>query len=351
MRKTSLLTLFIFFLLSSSQVLAQNITFPEGSFRDIQPEDFEARNLSSKYFNELWTYHINLDNGIQIVYNFSINDFGSFKDRATGVRLQVSWKDGKTYIANKEYNVSNLTTDPENKHLQVHPNRPFWAKGSFDGEHVLNFQNERDGVLYDLNLTLYDITQGKVQGNGVYKSGNDEIGLFLMIPHAKVKGFVAINGDTVQAEGTAYMDHIYQNNMSTELINKSYRVKSGDTQDGFFLHFITLKNGSGNPIGYGIQYQNGSASMLTPRNLNTLETTSVRNINLDTKLMINCFQMEPLTLQVDKHLNTYSIMDELSGVQKFFAKRVLGGELIEMNGTLDINDNKEGYFYYMVTDN
>jgi len=351
MKKASLFTLFIFFMLSSLQVSAQTITFPEGAFRDIQPEDFEARNLSSKYYNELWTYHINLDNGIQIVYNFSINDFGSFKGRATGVRLQVSWKDGKTYIANKEYSVSDLIADPNNKHLQVHPDRPFWAKGSFEDEHVLNFENKRDGVLYDLNLTLYDITQGKVKGSGVYKSGKDEIGMFLMIPHAKVKGFVAINGDTVQATGTAYMDHIYQNNMSTELINKSYRVKSGDAQNGFFLHFISMSNGSSNPIGYGVQYQNGSASMLTPRKLTTLETTSVRNISLDTKLTINCFQMNPVTLQVNKHLNTYSIMDELGGVQKFFAKRVLGGELIEMNGTLNINDNKEGYFYYMVTDN
>lgn len=351
MKKTSLFTLFIFFVLSSLQLSAQKITFPEGSFRDSQPEDFEARNLSSKYYNELWTYHINLDNGIQIVYNFSINDFGSFKDRVTGVRLQVSWKDGNTYIANKEYDVSDLIIDPENKYIRVHPNRPFWAKGSFDDEHMLNFQNERDGVLYNLNLTLYDIAKGKVQGNGVYKSGNDEIGMFLMIPHAKVKGFVAINGDTVQAEGTAYMDHIYQNNMSTELINKSHRIKSGDDQNGFFLHLISLSNGSGNPIGYGVQFNNGSASVLTPRTLNTLETTSVRNINLETKLMINCFQMDPLILQVDKHLNTYSIMDELSGFQKFFAKRILGGELIEMNGTLDINDSKKGYFYYMVTDN
>jgi len=265
--------------------------------------------------------------------------------------MQVSWKDGNTYIANKEYDVSDLKTDSQNKYLRVHPDRPFWARGSFDGEHELNFKNKRDGILYDMNLTLYDISKGKVQGNGIYKTGNDEIGIYLMIPHAKVKGFVAINGDTVQAKGTAYMDHIYQNNMSTELIDKSYRVKSGNGQNGFFMHFITLKNGSRNPIGYGVQYKNGTASVLTPKDLRILESSSVRGINLDTKLQINCYQMDPQIVEVDKHLNTYSIMDELSGFQKFFAKRVLGGELIEMNGTLDVNGNKNGYFYYMVTDN
>lgn len=350
--KKVLLPLFIFLLLSSLPTSAQNITFPESHFRDIEPNDFVAKNLSSKYYNELWTYHINLENGIQIIYNFSISDFGSFKDRATGVRLQVSWKDGKTYVANKKYSVSDLVTDPDNKHIRVHPNRPFWAKGSFDGEHVLNFKNERDGVLYDLNLTLHDISQGKVLGDGIYNIGNNEIGLFLMIPHAKVKGFVALNGDTVQAKGTAYMDHIYQDNRSTELTDKSYRIKSGDDQNGFLLHFITLKDGSSkNVIGYGIKYQNGVANKLTPRELKSLESTSVRDISLDTKLMVNCYQMEPLTLQVDKHLSTYSIMDELGSFQKFFAKRVLGGELIEMNGTLNIGEGKKGYFYYMVTDN
>ena len=351
MRKKFFYYLFVIILAPGFLYAQKKIDFPQGGFQNTTAADFDARNMQADHYNELWTYHINLENDVQVIYSFSINDFGTFKSRVTGAKLIVSWKNGKTYVVNKEYDVKDLVTKPDERFLRLNTERPYWAKGSFDGEHVLNFQNERDGVLYDLNLTLYDISKGKTLGNGVYKSGNDEIGIFLMIPHAKVKGFVAINGDTVQAKGTAYMDHIYQNNMSTELINKSYRVKSGDAQNGFFAHFISMKNSSNNLIGYGVQYNNGSASMLTPRTLSILESTSVRNIKLDTRLRMKCYQMEPMTLQVDKHINTYSIMDELSGFQKFFAKRVLGGELIEMNGTLNVNDNKNGYFYYMATDN
>ncbi|MDX1638813.1 MAG: hypothetical protein R3281_12640, partial [Balneolaceae bacterium] len=260
-------------------------------------------------------------------------------------------KDGNTYVVNKEYDIEDLINEPENYYLRLNPDRPYWAKGDLDREHVLNFKTEKDGVAYDLNLTLFDITRGKTLGDGTYEIGDNEIGMYLLIPHARVKGFVSINGDSVDVRGTAYMDHIYQNNLSTKIIDKSYRIKTGDDKEGFFLHFITLKNGEKNvPIGYGIKYQNGHDALLTPSQITSRKNARVRGVSLDHHLVVNPFQMKPMDIVIDKHLNTYSIMDELSGVQKFFAKRFIGGELIEFNGTVTINSDQAGYFYYMVAD-
>lgn len=321
------------------------IQFPEGSFRDTEPEDFLAKNLSSKYYNELWTYHVKLENGVQIIYTFSINDFGTFKDRVTGVKLIVSWTDGNTYVVNKEYDPGSMINEADSTYLRLRHDRPYWAKGNFNGEHVLNFQNTKDGVQYDLNLTFYDISNGKSLGDGMYKTGDNEIGILLLMPHAKVKGYVSVNGNKIDAEGVGYMDHIYQNNLSTELIDRSYRIKTGDDQDGMFLHFITLnKSEVDSPIGYGVGYNNGSPYMITPSTVEKINSGE----NLDSEILIRTDQTETFRIDVQEHFNTYSLLSELGRVQRFFAKRVTGGELFEMNGTVTIDEEKPGYFYYLV---
>ena len=282
---------------------------------------------------------------MQIIYTFSINDFGAFKDRVTGVKLMVSWTDGNTYVVNKEYDPSSLINEADNTYLRLREDRPYWARGNFDDEHVLNFQNTKDGVQYDLNLTFYDISQGKRIGDGVYKTGDHEIGMMLLMPHAQVRGYVAINGERVEATGTGYMDHIYQNNLSTELIDRSYRIKSGNDSNGLFMHFITLsKSGANTPIGYGVGYENGNSYPITPSSIETVG----RDDNLDSEVLIRTYKTEPLNIDVEKHFNTYSLLNELGRIQRFFAKRMTGGELLEMNGTVMINDEKPGYFYYMV---
>jgi len=338
----------LFVLLFSPAILhgQSGIDSPEGPFRPTTSEDFLAKNLPSKYYNELWTYHVKLENGVQIINTFSISDFGSFKDRVTGVKLMVTWTDGKTYVINKEYDPSTLVNVADSTYLRLRKDRSFWAKGNLDGEHILNFQNEKDGVRYDMNLTFYDISEGISYGDGVYRFDDNEIGIKLLMPHAKVKGYVAINGDTLTANGVGYMDHVYQNNLSTEIIDRSYRVKTGDSNNGLFMHFITLdKNGTDLPIGYGVRYRNGEPTMIT--------SSSIRKVlsdnKLDRKLLIDTGQTDSIDVDVQDHFNTYSLLSELGRIQRFFAKRVTGGELLEMNGTVIVNKQIPGYFYYMAT--
>jgi hypothetical protein len=343
-----LIRLLLLISLVPSGVQAQTVFYPNGTFQDTDGDDFIAKNLPSKYYNELWTYHINLENGVQLIYTFMINDFGSFKDRATGVKLSVTWTDGNTYVVNKKYDPSTFITEPDNNYIRLHPTRPYWAKGSFNDKHRLFFHNTKEGVQYDLDLTLYDIAQGKTLGDGTYKVGNNELGIALLIPHAKVKGFVAINGDTLNVKGVGYMDHIYQNNLSSEIIDRSYRIKTGDAQNGMFFHFLSLKNsGIQSPIGYGVGYTNGIPHMLTPSQIERVSSDSKVH-DLDTHVKIKPYQSEMLNIKVKKHMDTYSLLNELGGIKKFLAKQVIGGELIEMSGTVTINGDKPGYFYYMV---
>lgn len=339
--------LFILFLLPAS-LSAQTVYFPVGSFGDSDGEDFAAKNIQSKYFNELWTYHVHLDNGVQLIYTFSINDFGSFKGRVTGVKLSVTWTDGNTYVVNKEYNPATLVVEPDSNYIRPHPERPYWGKGSFDDKHRLFFHNTNDGVQYDLDLTFSNIAKGKTMGDGVYKVGNNELGMALLIPHADVNGLVAINGDTLNVTGVGYMDHIYQNNLSSEIIDRSYRIKTGDSENGMFFHFLTLrKAGIQTPIGYGVGYRNGLEYLITPSSIERVESDPETS-ELDRYVKIKPYQTDLLNVRVKKHMDTYSLLNELGGIKRFVAKKVIGGELIEMNGTVTINKDQPGYFYYLV---
>ncbi|HBX65402.1 MAG TPA: hypothetical protein DEG32_04365, partial [Balneolaceae bacterium] len=69
---------------------------------------------------------------------------------------------------------------------------------------------------------------------------------------------------------------------------------------------------------------------------------------LDRYVQIKPYQTDLLNVRVKKHMDTYSLLNELGGIKKFLAKQVIGGELVELNGTVTINGNRPGYFYYLV---
>lgn len=345
------LFLSIIILITSTSIFGQRIERPNGAFRDIKPEDFLAKNMPSKYYNELYTYQINLENGVQIIYTFSINDFGSLKDRVTGGKLSVRWTDGKDYVVNKEYPIDKFINEADSNKIILHPERNYWAIGSFDDEHVLNFKTKKDGISYDMRIVLYDIKKGKMYGDGIYKYKDTQFGISLLIPDAKVKGYISINDEKITAKGSAVMDLMFQNNLATEFMKKSYRVKTGDTNNGFFFHFVTVENNDHSyPIGYGVQYTNGVEQMLTPSKIISRDTKKSHGVMLDTILDIKPYQTENLTIKITDHYNSYSILDELGGLKKMFAKRYIGGEVVEMNGVATVNGTP-AYFNYLVIDN
>ena len=121
------------------------------------------------------------------------------------------------------------------------------------------------------------------------------------------------------------MDHIYQNNLSNEIIKRSYRVKSGNAKNGFYFHFLTLKKSNlQTPIGYGVRMDRGNVYLLTPSEIESIRSASSPH-ELDSKLMVKPFQTEKKMIEVTEHLNTYSLLNELGGIKRFLAKQVVGG--------------------------
>lgn len=342
------LILILFICIALNKTGEAQVIVPSGEFRTIVSKDFLANNYSSKFYNELYTYQIQLDNGVQIVYTFSINDFGSFKSRVTGAKLMVRWLDNKNYVVNKEYSVKQFINKADSNILVLHPERSYWAKGSFEDEHTLNFKTRKNGVEYDIKLILYDIFPGVIWGDGVFKIKGNDFGIKMLISHAKVKGYVSINGEKVLASGSSMMDLTYQKNLPSKFLKKGYRIKSGDEKNGIVLNLYTVKhNGKDIPFGYGLKFINGVQKYITPKNIELLEKKKKDGIEYDTEFNVQLADNTYIKFKLIEKFNSYSILDELGGIRKTIAKRVLRGEAIEINGIAEIN-NTPGFFTFLV---
>jgi hypothetical protein len=201
-----------------------------------------------------------------------------------------------------------------------------------------------------MRIVLFDIKKGKIWGDGTYRYNDTQFGISLLIPDAKVKGYISINDKKIDAKGVAVMDLMYQNNLATKFMKKSYRLKTGDSNNGFFFHFVTVEsNNHTYPIGYGVRYNNGISQMLTPSKIESIETKNTHGVKLDTILEVKPYQTESLNIIITDHFNSYSILDELSGLKKIFAKRYVGGEVVEMNGIATVN-GEPAFFNYLAID-
>jgi hypothetical protein len=316
-------------LISAHSLYAQH---PEGDLRTDQTDAMKPQMGKSASYYETWTYHILLDNDIYLIYEFNITDFGSFKDRVSGAKYQISGLGKTTYVTRKEYNVSTFTYDSTLNLIELNPERAYWARGNFDQRHYLSFDGNKNGIHYLAKLELFDIAPSYIWGDGLFRMNGNHVGLSFPIPHAKVKGTIAIDEDSLEeVRGIAFMDHLHLNNKVTNLFSSGYRIKIGDQNQGVILNVMQPLDEE-KLVGYGIAFHHNKGTLIKPERLEYIEKGKVRGTVYAKKLKIYFKQREPLIIEVDQIDSEYSILDELGGIQKFFAKKYLGGEVIEFNG-------------------
>lgn len=324
---------------------------PEGYLHNSVVQSMIPRFDHSSYYYETWTYHIVLDNGIYIIYEFNITDFGAFKERVSGAKFQITWLDGKTHVARKEYNLNTFAYDSTRNKIELHPRRTYWAQGRFDSVHTVNFDTKKKGVDYHTTLELYDIAKSQIWGDGHFVVQGTEMSLAFPVPHAKVRGMVALNGDTLRnVSGVAFMDHIHIKDKVTSLFKRGHRIKIGDAQNGKLIN-VMQSNDSNRLLGYGIDYNNGKATLLKPAEIKDLSKGKVRGVQFSEASKLRFENGDTVEVTVDKVLDDYSILDELGGIQKFFAKKYLGGQVIEFNGMGHAASSDSMIFNYFIIDN
>ncbi len=298
---------------------------PTGGLRRDNIADLAPHPQPSGNYNEFWTYQFGLNNGVQVQLNLSRADFGRFKDPVCGSDLSVMGFRGKNYFVAREYPLKNFSFDSAHARLAVHTR--IFTEGAPPLAHHVFFSTRKDGVSYLLDLTFSDMTPGVVWGDGVFHlRDHQQVGLYFHIPGARVRGKLAINGDTTDVRGFGWMDHSYQTDFATRLIDHGYRYVTctAPWQGGYFF-----QNGQG-VFGYGVRNQGGRLTLLSPQ---SIQTPDAAGAAFPSTLVLAFADGSHAKFQVLQDRLRTSAFQELNWLQRKAAALFLGGELISDRGT------------------
>ena len=333
---------------------------PEGGLGPTTAEDIRAQTLTGSHFNEFWTYHFFLDDGLKVHITFSAANFGSLKSPVTGVRVSVYGFDSNTYQLSREYSIDHLVQHEDTYKFEPRPERTVWFKGKLPEEHEVRVETSKDGVNYDIHLKLSDIVQGVKWGDGIYTVGDERIGIFTHIPYANASGFVEINGKRKEVSGTAYMDQTFQNQTTTRLLDSGYRfISHTDSQNWDVLYFMLPSDAREKmTIGHRISSRDGNLDVFEANNIQKIDESRTFGKRLAHTMEVMMIhpegRLEVVTLKRTKDDERFSVLSELSWVARRAARSFLGGEVLEFRGEgeLHLPGNKKlnGFYNFFVVD-
>lgn len=338
MRFLSLILLLI--VLTPSQLLKSQdyLIKPNDGIRYLETEEIKQHEKSGGYYNEFWNYHISLDNGSEIYLNYSISHFGGIRDAVTGARLSLLNWEGENYKAAREYDLNKLVFDEDTFKFFLNPERGIWYEGKLPERHKVHYRTNKNDTHFDINLDFKDIEPGFTWGSGLFKMGdNDLAGMYTQIPSSKIEGFIALDYDTVYVSGTASMVQFHQTNVGTRLFQRSFRYNK-ITKDGYIGGFFLIpKDAEDEIFGYGYEKNDGKLVLKKPTSITTKATKEYMGVRVSSDIEI-CYQDNLCDLiQIQDITEKITMLDELGGLKKMFAKRFLGGDIIELRGSAILN--------------
>jgi hypothetical protein len=348
-------TVLLLLTLVTGSALAQ-ISNPEGDFHRTDADMIWAQTLQGSHFNEFWNYQFYFDNGMKVHITFSAANFGSLKDPVTGVRVSVFNHDGELYQLSREYPLPHLVQDKENYRFQLREDRQVFFEGKLPESHRIVINTSKDNVDYDIDLNLHNIQQGVIWDDGLFTIGSEKVGIRTHIPYAEVRGHVTINNNRKQVTGTAYMDHTFQNQTTTRLMNSGYRFVSHRDSDNWDLIYFLLpdKSAGKSTIGYRISKTDGRIKLNGIENLNIQSTSRISGNSVARILQITLDDGAALRISRTEDDERFTVLGELGWVARRAARTFLGGEVIDFRGEavlmIPSQRPKQGEYNFFIVD-
>lgn len=320
---------------------AATVTPPQGELRRDTPADYAPQPGPGRTHNEFWTWQFRFSDGMQAQLNLSRVHFGKFKDPVCGADLAIMNLAGGNFFVAREYPLENFSWDPAALRLAVHAN--IYADGLPPRGQRLFFSTRKGGHDYFLDLTLDNMTPGVVWGDGMFRLGEGEAAsLFLHVPKARVRGRIGVDGDTVTVRGFGWMDHTRQTQFGTKFMDAGYRyaVTSGRAEGGYFFQ-------SGSTVfGYGVREEAGGMRLMKPVGITASERASWGGLAVPKRLEIALEGRDTVTLLRTDDRQRTSVLQELSGLERFGAKVFLGGELMSYRGLAKVGGNGSALYAF-----
>jgi hypothetical protein len=317
-------------MVAAGPVFADDVHWPSGELRKDNLQDLAPHPSKSRSYNELWTFVFQFDQGSELYLNFTRANLGP-KDPVCGADAVLTGFRGKNYGVAREYPLKNFKYDARQKGLAVHEHIRF----SGVGEDTLRafFQTSKRGVNWFIDLSVTEAETGAVWGDGLFKLGDDKVGLFLHVPKAKVQGRIAINGDTLRVTGTAYMDHTFQTAFAPKLVRKGLRVvqHQGEAEVGQF--FETRGEFKHRIIGYGLRGSGEGRILLKPESLKVAATSRDLKMKVPSKVSLTVMnQAAPLEFERKADKVQGSTLEEFGIGTRYLLKKLMGGEVYTFRG-------------------
>lgn len=342
---------------------AAQVQNPQGELMPTEASDIRAQTLDGSHFNEFWTYHFFLEDDIKMHITFSAANFGSLKDPVSGVRLSVFNFDGETYQISREYSLDRLIQDKERYRFQVSEEREVWFEGKLPEEHTVNVETGKGGLSFAINMDFSNMARGLKWSNGLYTIGSEPVGIFTHIPYAEVSGSVEINGNRKELSGTAYMDHTFQNQTTTRLMNSGYRFISHTDENNWDITYALLpgEHKEMRVIGHRIISEEGSTKLQSAYQIMEMKRKRDLGERYADRLQLYLLDLPVdegganiITIQRTQDDERFSILSDLSWIARRAASRFLGGEVIELRGEAVLEEMGEesvaGYYNYFIVD-
>lgn len=345
--------LFVIFHIQSAVCQISN---PVGDITGVSDELIWAQTLDGSYFNEFWNYQFYFDNGMKVHITFSAANFGSLKSPVSGVRISVLKPDGKVYQLSREYPIERLVQDKDNHRFQLHPEREVFFEGKLPYQHQLVINTSKDGVSYDIDIKLHNIARGVKWGDGRFKLEGESIGIVTHIPYAEAYGYVTINNNQSVVKGTAYMDHTFQNQTTTRLMNSGYRfVNHQDSKNWDIIYFMLPKNTWQNrTLGYRIHSTEGNIAHNGVYKIEQLHQGSAFNSSLPRIIELQLDNDHTIRISRTRDQEKFSILSELGWLARRAARSFLGGEVIDFRGEASLQESshrpKQGDYNFFLVD-
>jgi hypothetical protein len=241
---------------------SSRVEVPTGSPRATTTQDLRPRDLGGSSYNEFWTYQFQLTGDLQVFLNFSLANLGAMRRPVTGTELAIVGLDGNNYVVAREYDRERaFSFDASRQRLTVLPDSIFF-EGAPPRGHRVYLRTNKDGNSYLVDLEFSQIDPGMTWGDGVFRLGREQFGMFIHIPYARVRGTIEVNNIRRTVEGTAYMDHIFQTTYAPRLISGAYRFVS-HTREGYEtgLYVMPASAFESRVIGFGVQKRGGRTQL------------------------------------------------------------------------------------------
>lgn len=350
--KQILLSVFILAVFSSTG-LAQ-IANPKGELRNSAPDDIWAKTLDGSHYNEFWTYHFYLNDDLTVHITFSVANFGSLKSPVSGVQVSVDGLDDSIYQLSREYNINHLVQDKENNMFRLRQERDVWFEGKLPYEHRIRINTSKDGVHYDIDLHMKNILTGYIWGDGKFQIGSEEVGIITHIPYADVTGYVDINGNRKSVTGSVYMDHTYQHQTTTRLVDSGFRFVHHQDAKNWDILYLLLPEDSNEKrtIGYRLKSIDGEVTLLGVKNISEMNKSSVFGENVARIVDLNLHSSKAVRLTRLEDSEKFSVLSELNRFARRAARTFLGGEVIHFRGEGVLTESgqrpKQGHYNFFI---